>query len=178
MGKKKKTGKSGMRPAPTREEQEHAATVAKKKEKKKAFLKQISESARLVVFNGQSSISHFGFNSDGDFLLFMLDQIYGWDGTNSVFQNVLKSIEEQSKANAVQAAELDVVDEVFDEMEEEATPVLVDDAEDVVDGDEDEDEDEKVEEDEPDPPKEEVKKLSEAQALRQRLAVLEGSLGK
>lgn len=154
--KKKRVGKAAA--APTRADNQTAAEKAQKKQ----FLRTIAKADRIVAFTGQGNVSHHGFKSDGDLLLFLQDQIYAHKGGDiPIYLNILKSIQEaQEKAS-----------------EEENDPELDTVLEEMDDGG-DEDEDEAKEEDDkvvPMKPKKKpkVSEENEAALLRARLAELE-----
>lgn len=111
------------------------AQKAERAERKK-FLKQMINAPRLVTFTGGGSISHFGFKTDGDLLLFLMDQVYGWKGDNVVFQSILQKIvapkeqgptEEDKEVDELFDEEED--SEVQDEIDSEVTPITDTEAE-------------------------------------------------
>lgn len=137
MAKKNKQKNKQQAQATNPEAQARKEAQAQKKE----FIKSIMKAERLVAFVGDNNVVRFGFSSDGDLLLFLLDQVYGWDGKNETFQSVLQRIQEM--ATAAQGPEEDEADELLKELEsEDAAKVLEvssDDEGDDEDGDEVED---------------------------------------
>ena len=160
--KKTKKRTKGLAHAPSRADNSTAAEKARRKQ----FLRNISKADRMVVFTGGGSVSHYGFKSDGDLILFLQDQVYAHKGGDCpVFMNILKSIAEAQQKASEEQADPDL-DDVLDELDED---------------EEDEEEAPAKKEDEkivPMKPKKKkttnVPEKDEAAVLRARLAELEG----
>jgi hypothetical protein len=164
MAKKKKKRTPGKaQAAPTKADNQTAAEKARRKQ----FLRTIAKAERMVVFTGGGSVSHYGFKSDGDLLLFLQDQVYAHKGGDiAVYTNILQEIQKAQEQAAAEAADPDLED-VLGEMDEDED----DEAEEV----EAKEEDDKVV---PMKPKKKkttnVPEKDEAALLRARLAELEG----
>jgi len=102
--------KDGQLGPPTKEQEAQKRAQAEKKE----FIRNLMRSPRLIVFTGNNNVLPYGFPSDGDLLLFLLDQVYGWDGHNPNFQSILQKIKE---ASTQAQAPVDDVDKILDELE-------------------------------------------------------------
>ena len=113
MTKSSRKRQGGQLAPPTKEQQAQQQAQAQKKE----FIKSLMQSPRFVAYTGGGNISRFGFASDGDMLLFLMDQVYGWDGTNPVFQGILKRIQEISAADQ---QGVDETEQLLEEIEKES----------------------------------------------------------
>lgn len=109
MSKKGRKSREGR--APTQEQQQKAELAKKKKE----FIKGLMKADRLVVFTGNNRISHWGMPANGDLLLFLLNEVYGWDGKNEVFQKVLAEL---TGRPVTPEDKEDDLEDIFSELEE------------------------------------------------------------
>lgn len=110
MGKKlAKRDSNGQKAAPTTDQQKQAEALAKKK----TFIKNLMKANQMVVFTGEARVSHWGFPSNGDFVLFLMQQVYDWDGKNPVCENIIKSLTAES-----QPATEDDLDGILDDLDE------------------------------------------------------------
>lgn len=100
-------------PPPSQSAQKQADATRKKKQ----FIKELMQSPQLTVFTGKGKLSHWGFAGNADFLLFLLLEVYDWDGTNSMFKKILAGI----TGKQPEVAERDETDALLDEIEQETT---------------------------------------------------------
>jgi hypothetical protein len=161
MAKKKKKRVGKAQAAPTKADNQTAAEKAQRKQ----FLRTIAKADRLVVFTGQGNVSHYGFKSDGDLLLFLQDQVYAHRGGDiAVYVNILKSIQEAQEKAVAEAADPDLEDVLGEIDEDEETEEV-----------EAKEEDDKVVPMKPKKKKPKPSPEEEAAALRARIAELEGA---
>lgn len=99
---------------PASKEQQQRAEARQKKE----FIKGMMKADRLVVFSGGNQINHWGMPGNGDFLLFLLQEVYGWDGTNGTFQRILGKITSRSQQQAASPEEAEL-DSIMSELDQE-----------------------------------------------------------
>lgn len=66
-------------------------------EKKRQFIEKMMEREFFVVFSGNGLMEYFGFKSNGDFLIFILEQIYAWEANNPVFRSILENLSNKTK---------------------------------------------------------------------------------
>lgn len=116
MSKQNRRRQGGQQAAPTRQQQGEAEARRNKKE----FVKGMMKAERLVVFSGNQRMSHWGFPGNGDMLLFLLQEVYAWDGTNEHFQNILAQVTGQNRQPTPEDADLNaLMDEAEGEVAQE-----------------------------------------------------------
>jgi len=128
--------------APTQEQQAKAQHAKQKKE----FIKGLMKADRMVVFTGGMNVSRFGFASNGDFILFLLIEVFGFDGKNEMFQRIYQSLVNPQPAQEQE----DDTDALLAEIEAEDGDETGDEGSSEGDGTKDEGEEGSSEEDEED----------------------------
>lgn len=113
MSSRKPRRLNAQKAAPTKEEQQRSEQLAAKKK----FVKNLMKSNTLIAFTGNEGVSHWGFPSNGDFVLSLLQQVYSWDGKNETFQRIIESIT-ASKKETQQEEDLDSLFEDEDSEDE------------------------------------------------------------